>query len=179
MKRGRSLFGPIAAILVLLLLPGCLNQGQVMADEKPAPPSMEGRYYDFADVKIPADLELNREGSFVYESESFKAGILGFKGREDAATELVNFFQENMAKDGWSLLSSFKYNKNILIYTKPDKVCLIVITLPVSTEGLRVEAWVSPLKSQSASQKTMQPFLKREAPPAGKTSAPKEETLKN
>ena len=127
--------------------------------------------------RFPAGLELNRDGSFIYESERLKAGLLGFK-TQGSVTELVNYFQKNMLKDGWSLLSSFKYNKNILIYTKPDKVCLISVALPTNVEGARVEVWVAPLQSQSASQKTMRPFFKKKSPAGGQAApGPKEETL--
>jgi hypothetical protein len=98
-------------------------------------------YYDFVDVLIPAELSLDKKSSFVYSTPSFSAGVLVFEGYVDGAS-LVNFFTTNMAKDGWTLKSSFRYRRVILNFEKGERSCLVsVAEMPLKT---RVEIWVAP-----------------------------------
>ncbi|MFH1090187.1 MAG: hypothetical protein V1742_01325 [Pseudomonadota bacterium] len=135
-------------LLMILSLTGC-EWLDAAAGKKtsppPPPPPPSGTYLDFEDVKMPQGLTLDREGSFVYESQTIKAGVLSLSGSQKVG-ELLDFFQKNMPLDGWKQLSSFKYRKNILIYTKPDKVCLIVVIYPPPFNLVTLEIWVSPLK---------------------------------
>ena len=98
-------------------------------------------YYDFVDVLIPAELSLDKKNSFVYSTPSFSAGVLVFEGYVQGDS-LVNFFTTNMAKDGWTLKSSFRYRRVILSFEKEERSCLIsVAEYPMKT---RVEIWVAP-----------------------------------
>ena len=107
--------------------------------EAPAP-----IYYDFVDILIPAELSLVKKGSFVYSTPSFSAGVLTFEGYVDGES-LVNFFTTNMAKDGWTLKSSFRYRRVILSFEKEERSCLVnVAEFPLKT---RVEIWVAPQMS--------------------------------
>jgi hypothetical protein len=98
-------------------------------------------YYDFVDVLIPVELSLVKKSSFVYSTPSFSAGVLVFEGYVDGES-LVNFFTTNMAKDGWTLKSSFRYRRVILSFEKEERSCLVsVAEFPLKT---RVEIWVAP-----------------------------------
>lgn len=98
-------------------------------------------YYDFVDVLIPAELSLVKKNSFVYSTPSFSAGVLVFEGYVQGES-LVHFFTTNMAKDGWTLKSSFRYRKVILSFEKEKRSCLVsVAEYPLKT---RVEIWVAP-----------------------------------
>ncbi len=98
-------------------------------------------YYDFADILIPSELSLDKKNSFVYSTPSFAAGVLAFEGYVQGDS-LVNFFTANMAKDGWSLKSSFRYRRVILNFEKGERSCLVsVAEFPLKT---RVEIWVAP-----------------------------------
>lgn len=98
-------------------------------------------YYDFVDVLIPAELSLVKKNSFVYSTPSFSAGVLAFEGYVQGES-LVHFFTTNMAKDGWTLKSSFRYRKVILSFEKEQRSCLVsVAEYPLKT---RVEIWVAP-----------------------------------
>jgi hypothetical protein len=98
-------------------------------------------YYDFVDVLIPAELSLVKKNSFVYSTPSFAAGVLVFEGYVQGES-LVHFFTTNMAKDGWTLKSSFRYRKVILSFEKEQRSCLVsVAEYPLKT---RVEIWVAP-----------------------------------
>ena len=101
-------------------------------------------YYDFVDVLIPAELSLVKKSSFVYSTPSFSAGVLVFEGYVDGES-LVNFFTTNMAKDGWTLKSSFRYRRVILSFEKEERSCLVsVAEFPLKTW---VEIWVAPQMS--------------------------------
>jgi hypothetical protein len=98
-------------------------------------------YYDFVDVLIPAELSLVKQSSFVYSTPSFSAGVLVFEGYVQGDS-LVNFFTTNMARDGWTLKSSFRYRRVILSFDKEKRSCLVsVAEFPLKS---RVEIWVAP-----------------------------------
>ena len=184
MRSWPKVLSPLLVLAVILALAGCqwLGGSQVAETEAvpatpsspptPAPPP--GKYLDFNDVKLPSNLTLDRESSFVYESATVKAGILRFFS-SGSAGEALAFFEENMPKDKWSMLSSFKYNKNITIYTKPGKICLIVVDQPRNMNDVRVEVWVAPLKPGQDPREAMMPATG--VLPLKKRAGPREETL--
>ncbi len=98
-------------------------------------------YYDFDDILIPREMKLQHKLSFVFEGPHVKTGVLVFKGRVDPVS-LTTFFINNMMKDGWQLSSSFKYRRTILVFTKPDRDCIInIIDDRLSTS---MEIWIAP-----------------------------------
>jgi hypothetical protein len=105
-------------------------------DETPAP-----LYYDFDDVLIPSELKVDMGRSFVYQTDEFTAGVLVLTGRVEI-NSLIRFFDNNMAKDNWRLVSSFKSPRTIMFFTKPNRSCIINIT----EQPFRIEAeiWVAP-----------------------------------
>lgn len=174
----KHLFSVISIIFSLALFAGCadLTANQVDEEPPPLPPPALGIYLDFEDVQIPPGMELDRKTSFVYQSDNIKAGVLSLNGREKPGA-VLNFFQDQMPKDGWSMLSSFKYHKNVLIYTKANKVCLIVAENPSGLSALRVEVWVAPLKPGSQLGST--PSTLGGILPGDNRSGPTEENLLN
>lgn len=100
-----------------------------------------GRYYDFDDIQVPNQLELNKEKSILFKVGSFKAGLLSFSDNLEVES-LINFFVESMAKDNWILKSSFKYPRVALFFAKQGKTCVIHIT--ERTFSTDVEIWVAP-----------------------------------
>jgi len=120
---------PVLAVilcLVTLMLPGCL-----MARKGETPPASgketRASYYDFDDILIPSELSLDKKNSLIFTGGRSKVGILFFSGRVDPSS-LAAFFQDNMQKDGWSLLSSFKYRQYLLVFLKKERTCGITIT---------------------------------------------------
>ncbi|MEW5721893.1 MAG: hypothetical protein AB1896_02210 [Thermodesulfobacteriota bacterium] len=136
----------VLVLLLALLLPAaaCSKLGLGTIEPEPAP--LTGQYLDFKDVQIPSELSLDKDASFIYETNNIKAGVLGLTG-DMPLVEALKYFEEHMAQDGWVSLSSFKYHKNILIYTKPEKVCLIIASWPKGAANLQLEVWVSPTQS--------------------------------
>lgn len=98
-------------------------------------------YSDFDDILIPQGMSLIPRSSFVVETANVKAGMLVFRGRIDPVS-LTNFFNNNMLKDGWQLSSSFRYPRTIMVFTKPDRDCIINIhDGRLTTE---MEIWIAP-----------------------------------
>lgn len=98
-------------------------------------------YYDFGDVLIPSELKVDKKTSFVFRTPGLSAGVLSLKGRVEIGS-LIAFFDTNMAKDNWRLVSSFKSQRSIMLFNKENRWCVINI----SEDGFstRVEVWVAP-----------------------------------
>ncbi|MDY6792686.1 MAG: hypothetical protein SWH54_15600 [Thermodesulfobacteriota bacterium] len=104
-------------------------------------------YYDFEDVLIPRELKADQKSSFIYNTAGFSAGVLVLKGRVELGS-LVSFFEKNMAKDNWRLVSSFKSSRTIMLFQKQSRWCVINITEGIST---RTEIWVAPTLNEPVS----------------------------
>jgi len=135
-------------LLVLMSFMGCASstgntkseeQGEAAASSAAQVPMP--LYYDFEDVLVPSELKVDKKRSFVYYAPNFRAGLLVLKGRVDT-NSLIRFFENNMAKDNWRLVSSFKANRTIMFFNKPNRSCIISITQ--KTFSSEVEIWVAP-----------------------------------
>jgi hypothetical protein len=105
-------------------------------------------YYDFGDVLIPRELELDVNSSFVYHTSGFTAGILAFKSKVELGS-MVNFFESNMAKDNWQAVGTFKSPRTLLLFQKENRWCVINIT--DNRWDTLVEIWVAPFSDISGS----------------------------
>ena len=104
-------------------------------------------YYDFGDVLIPKELKIDKGSSFIYSAPGFSAGVLALSGRVNVSS-LCSFFEENMAKDNWKLVVSFKSPRTLMLFQKENRWCVINITDgKFSTE---VEIWVAPTVTEGA-----------------------------
>jgi hypothetical protein len=109
-------------------------------DDKNAP-----LYYDFGDVLIPRELKLDVKSSFVYNTSNFTAGILAFKSKAEL-NSMVDFFENNMAKDNWQPVGTFKSPRTLLLFQKQNRWCVINIT--DRNFDTLVEIWVAPFAGQ-------------------------------
>ena len=117
----------------------------------PAPPKTQGynqAFYGFPDVPVPTEVSIVNERSFVYETPSFKAGVIVFSGNVDPAS-LESYFKINMSKNGWRYINSFRYKDIVLNYSKEDKTCNIKISRGAFQTEL--EIWVGPADKGPAS----------------------------
>jgi hypothetical protein len=131
----------------LLSLASCSHFNQTETAENQATEfgPQQGAYFDFSDVKTPGSMTLDRDESFVYETNSVRAGVLALSGSA-SMEEILAFYEDHMPRDGWTMLSSFKYQKNVLIFTKTDKVCLITTHRPNLLSKTALEVWVAPVR---------------------------------
>ncbi len=98
-------------------------------------------YRDFSDVLLPGEMEVVQKSSFVHTTPGFAAGVLMLKGYVDNES-LISFFQNNMAKDNWKLISFFKSPKTKMLFRKETRFSVISIT--EETFYTYAEVWVSP-----------------------------------
>ncbi len=103
-------------------------------------------YHDFDDVLIPRELKLNTKSSFVYRSTGWTAGVLVFTSKVERIS-LIQFFENNMAKDNWQAVSSFKSPRTLLLFQKENRWCVINIT--DNEWDTLVEIWTAPFSGQS------------------------------
>ncbi|MDY6988736.1 MAG: hypothetical protein SWQ30_11850 [Thermodesulfobacteriota bacterium] len=147
-----GLFAGILGLLgVFASFSGCATWTEMTAGPGPdiegmeGPPAPEPVYYDFDDVLVPLELKVDKKKSFVYHAPDFKAGILSLSGGVEIDS-VIRFFENNMAKDNWRLLSAFKSPRTIMFFNKPNRSCIINITeRQFKTE---VEIWVAPTVGQ-------------------------------
>ena len=141
--------GCIMSVL-LILLSGCASN-KVRKDSPAASTTQKDKgptplYYDFGDVLVPSELKVNKDASFVFRTPGFSAGVLSLKGRVEI-NSLIDFFDANMAKDNWKLVSSFKSRRTIMLFNKENRWCVINIT--EEDFYTYTEIWVSPTTSGS------------------------------
>ena len=103
-------------------------------------------YYDFGDVLIPNELSVNKKESFVYKTPGFSAGVLVLSGRVAIST-LIAFFENNMQKDNWRAISSFKSPRTVMLFQKENRWC--IINMSEKDFKTYVEVWVAPTINES------------------------------
>ena len=150
---GRWGRGVLAVMAVLVLMTsGCSTLTQ-KGPGGSGPPAAEDQgpvplYYDFGDVLVPSELKIIKEDSFVFQTPGLSAGVLALKGRVETSS-LISFFESNMAKDNWRLVSSFKSPRTIMLFQKENRWCVVNIT--DSNFQTDVEIWVAPTLQDAGS----------------------------
>ena len=108
-------------------------------------------YYDFDDILVPGDLEMDNEQTYVHDSNAVRTGKLVFNGKVEHLS-LVDFFIENMNKDGWDLENSFKSKKSLLVFTKENKKAIIYV-FDESFNNTHVEIMAEEVKTPGSRSK--------------------------
>lgn len=152
MQKKRAL--PLAVLLMaaIFVFSGCAQKSATPGGTDSAggdAPAYEEvhYYYDFNDVLIHRDLKYDSKNSMVMETSDFKIGFQTFNGRLEHLS-LVNFFLENMAKDGWTNVYTLKSQTSDLIFEKPRKRAVIKV-IDQSFRNTRVELQIVELKVQA------------------------------
>jgi hypothetical protein len=150
-KMHRSTSGFYWVMMVLLLMAAACSSTPKTTDGSEAQEKNNEEtplYYDFGDVLIPPELDLDVKSSFVYHTSGFTAGILTFKSKVELGS-MVNFFETNMAKDNWQAVGTFKSPRTLLLFQKENRWCVINIT--DNRWDTLVEIWVAPFSDISGS----------------------------
>ena len=132
-------------IAMLVSIGGCSSltkkNNQATAPSEKSDFEVTALYYDFGDVLVPKELKIDKKSSFIYQTEGFSAGVLVLKGRIET-NSLISFFENNMAKDNWHMISSFKSKRTMLLFQKSHRWCVMSIT--DESFSTYVEIWVAP-----------------------------------
>ena len=165
MNADKILISAVFVFILTLVLPcGPSAQAQAPtetpAQKDAAPPRPVEKlaravHYDFPDVVIPSELTLDKKASFVYSTSQSKVGVLVFSGQAEPAS-LATFFQSNMQKDGWKLLTSFKYREYLMVFVKEDRTCVISIYDKTFSTGCEVR--LGPLEPGAFTLKNADPL---------------------
>jgi hypothetical protein len=146
--RGYSVLAMVLALFfVCAVFVGCAGLQQKTTESSAGAAGETGSetpepsYHDFEDVLVPVELKVDKDKTFIYHGPGFKAGILALSGRVEM-NSLILFFETNMAKDNWRLLSEFKSPRTLMFFNKPTRTCVINITEKQFTT--EVEIWVAP-----------------------------------
>ena len=157
--RKKKQFSTIVSVLglvtfIALSLNGCVNsQRAVNGTGAITPKGNTPLYYDFGDILLPSELKIDKKETYIIEGPGFLTGILKLKGKVERAS-LIIFFRNNMAKDNWKSISSFKTPKKaILLFQKKMRWCIINIT--ETQYHTYVEVGVAPSKAESSESSLM------------------------
>ena len=134
--RTRSVLTAGTILLAALFLSGCLGD---TFSSKPAGAAPEAGttspksrkttavYYDFEDVLIPMELKVVKDRTVVVTTPGFTSGIITLKGRVERRS-LFNFFNNNMQKDNWNVISQIKSpGTTIMVFQKTSRTSVITI----------------------------------------------------
>ena len=150
-RRGKMVFAGLGFfVFFAVLISGCTTlapntdaspTGQDKKDQGPSPV-----YYDFGDVLVPSEMKLLNESTFVFRTPGMAAGVLSFKGRVEI-NSLIAFFENNMIKDNWKPVSSFKSKRTFMLYQKENRWC--VISIAEGDFSTNAEIWVAPTMGET------------------------------
>lgn len=154
MKQQGNILRHLAIMLMLVLVFSACATSSQKKDNSAAQQTEEKvkesnpLYYDFGDVPIPPELKLRTKSSFVYHTSGFSAGVLVLRGSVELGS-LIQFFENNMAKDNWRVVSTFKSPRTLLLFQKERRWCVINIT--DEKYSTHVEIWVAPTTNPATS----------------------------
>lgn len=129
-------------LVLMLIMAGCANITGSSSADPGALPVQASYYYDFRDIRVPEEMEIQKNKSSITPVEGGKAGVMKFRGRAEPIS-LFDFFYNTMPKDGWTLQTYQKYQRFLLVFAKDSSICVITIDEdPFYYTWL--EIWVSP-----------------------------------
>ncbi len=148
-----------ALLTVLLIFSGCLPgksntdpmSGSLALDELPPMVSTLGNYED---IEIPADMKYINDNSVSIRTDSFRGGIIHYKGRIEA-NSLKDFIITSMEKNKWKLAGEVSSQDIILAFTKPHRTCMMKIEPNSSISATTLTMYVT---VDLAASKTLNAF---------------------
>lgn len=134
MKYGKNqyqglMFSMIAVILLALTgcMPGTTQTNTMLANEgMESLPAMASSVGNYEDIEIPADMKYTTANSLSIRTDSFRGGIIHYKGRVEM-NSLKEFIIASMKKNKWKLAGEVSSQNVILAFTKPNKTCMMKI----------------------------------------------------
>ena len=118
--------------VILLFVAGCSGlrskNGDFTPDSSAKKKDTSTYYHEFEDILLPKDLKIDKQSTYLVQTPGFLTGVLALKGSVER-NSLITFFKNNMAKDNWRSISSFKSPRTstILLFQKDNRWCVINI----------------------------------------------------
>lgn len=142
LKKGPATCQTLAAlIMAVLLIVSCQSMDAGDTKKAEAVPRLPD-VREFDDVLVPREMVVSRDASFVHRGTSMPTGLLRLAGSVEAQS-LMRYFQANMPKDGWQMVSEFRAPQSLMVFQKADRMCIIAIE--DSTFQTFMDIWVVPL----------------------------------
>jgi hypothetical protein len=151
MKKSRFTVAFYLFLLPLLAFTagGCATTGQGSATvEKNLSVSSLLR---FDDIPVPAGFSQLPKESFVFQTESVRAGVLRYEGKAGQES-VMQFYKQQMPVYNWQPVNIIEFGLKQLSFEKPGQSCIVVIegtrsksTVTISV-GPKSEKPKSPLK---------------------------------
>ncbi len=124
----------MAVVLSAFFISGCLGNmfskksgNDPLPDIQPKSKKATAVYYDFEDILIPMELSIVKNKTVVISTPGFTSGIITLKGRLERQS-LFDFFNKNMQKDNWNILSQIKSpGTTIMVFHKTSRIAVITI----------------------------------------------------
>lgn len=83
--------------------------------------AVDGR---FDDIPIPAGFRLDTANSFAFQNDYTRVGLLRYAGGTKAS-EVVDFYKEQMPLYNWVLINVVEYDRSLLNFEKDRQSCII------------------------------------------------------
>jgi len=124
-------FGNIFVMLVALVsVSGCMlgntNTSAMPEIEPGAAAIMGSTIGNYEDIEIPVDMKYINKNSMSIRTDSFRGGIINYKGRIEA-NSLKEYIVTSMKSNKWKLAGEVSSQDIILAFTKPHRTCMIQI----------------------------------------------------
>lgn len=129
----RSVVNIGVVVVLVFFISGCFGLGSSPeSGEEPSADQAKSKkttavYYDFEDILIPMEFSVVKDRTVVVLVPGFTSGLITFKGRVERRS-LFNFFNHNMAKDNWTIVSQIKSpGTTIMVFQKSSRTSVITI----------------------------------------------------
>jgi len=106
-------------------------------------------YRHFDDILVPKVMQVTPKTTWVSETAAMTAGVVSLEGTP-GRRELIRFFETNMARDNWRVVSKLAGPRTIFQFEKQNRWCILTITERSGIHGTQVEIWVIPKDDAAA-----------------------------
>lgn len=137
----RTMVRGVGVGMALLMIASC-----AMFEKGPAQPETASKRLpdvrEFEDVLIPREMDIDKDSSAIYHREGMSAGLLRLSGRVET-NSLMRYFQNNMANEGWRMISQFRSPHSLMLFQKGSRMA--VIAIEDADLETYADVWVVPL----------------------------------
>lgn len=92
----------------------------------------------FSDIPVPTGFKFLPEGSYTFETDGLRVGVLRYQGKADIE-QVVNFYKAQMPLYNWNLLNAIEYGERLLNFEREQETCIISL----SAKGRNISITVS------------------------------------
>ena len=111
-------------VVSLVLLNGCSTKSASPPPVEIEP--MSNSVGNFEDIVLPAEMKWNSNKSIAIKTESFRGGILEYKGKVEI-NSLKDFLINSMANNGWKVVGEASSDEVMIAFIKPNKTAMVTL----------------------------------------------------